>query len=139
MAPLEPILATCLGYALLALGLTSLLISHRSWLTLTGKRTASSFAVDGSDLSPFSQRLCRAHANCYENAPYLCLIAFSAYASGDLTPLNALAPLFLGARIAQSTLHLLSTSDMAVTVRAVFFFLQLFIQVYWVLSLFFQA
>jgi len=139
MQALDPILIACLGYASIAFGLTLIMVTIRGWMTLSGQRAANSFSVDGADISPFSQRLCRAHANCYENAPYLCLIVLAASASGRLELLNGLAAVFLAARFGQSTTHLVSTANGAVIIRAGLFFVQLLIQVFWVLSLVFNA
>lgn len=132
---MEPILLACLGYVSLAFLLTLLMTTLRSWLTLSGKRAANSFGVDGSDVSPFAQRLSRAHANCYENAPYLCLIVLVATSTGRLELLNGLAYVFLAARVLQSTTHLIATTNGAVIIRALFFFTQVLIQVYWMLRL----
>jgi uncharacterized MAPEG superfamily protein len=139
MNTLDPILITCIGYASISLGLTFLLVGLRSWLTLSGQRAANSFAVDGSDVSPYAHRLCRAHANCYENAPIFGLIVIAAFASGRLELLNPLASVFLAARFAQSATHLVATNNAAVTLRALFLLIQLLIEVFWVFRLLFEA
>ena len=56
-----------LGYAAWTLLLLGAIAALRGILVSSGKRAANSFAVTGEDVSPFSARLCRAHANCYEN------------------------------------------------------------------------
>ena len=43
--------------------------SIRSWLALTKAVPANGFTPDNSNLSPFMQRLARAHANCIEGLP----------------------------------------------------------------------
>ncbi|MEO0368279.1 MAG: hypothetical protein AAF197_05770 [Pseudomonadota bacterium] len=43
----------------------------RTWVTVIGKKAANSFSTSGDDVSPFSGRLCRAHANCYESFPFI--------------------------------------------------------------------
>ena len=50
------------GYAAWMLFLVGIIAVLRGSLTLSGQRAANSFGVDGSDVSPFSNRLCRAHA-----------------------------------------------------------------------------
>ncbi len=60
-----------LGYAAWTLALLGGIAVLRSALTLSGRRAANRFAVSGDDVSPFSGRLCRAHANCYESLPAL--------------------------------------------------------------------
>jgi uncharacterized MAPEG superfamily protein len=87
------------------------------------------------DVSPFSARLARAHANCVENLGLFAVLVFVAYATEQIEQLNSLAYPFLMARLAQSTIHLVSISNLAVTCRAVCFFSQLLIQAYWIFLL----
>ena len=132
---MSPSLLALLGYAawtlLLLLGIGAL----RSSLTLSGARAANSFRPDGSDVSPFSERLCRAHANCYESLPAFAAIVLVAAVSGNGAITDGLAPWALLARVGQSTTHLLSTSPQAVTVRFGFFLVQVVVQVWWVVQL----
>ena len=107
----------------------------RSLLVLTGKRAANSFFSDGSDVSPFSNRLCRAHANCYENLPLFAAVILLVLLMGRNGLTDPLAFWFLGARIAQSTSHLISTSHNLVLVRFAFFVIQWLILAYWVIRL----
>ena len=65
--------------------LLGILRSLRAGLTLAGKRAPNSFCPDGSDVSPFSVRLCRTHANCYESFPIiggLLLLAIATSSTG---------------------------------------------------------
>lgn len=41
----------------------------RSYLVVTGRSRSNEFKPDNSNLSPFMQRLARAHANCVESLP----------------------------------------------------------------------
>ena len=52
-----------------ALFLLILMEVIRSKLVLTGKVSANGFSPDNANLSPFMQRLARAHANCVEGLP----------------------------------------------------------------------
>lgn len=107
----------------------------RSYLVLTGRSRSNEFKPDNSNLSPFMQRLARAHANCLEGLPVfgsLLLLALSTGKSGVTDPL---APWLLGARVLQSTIHLASTSVMAVNARFAAFTVQVAIAVYWAWAL----
>jgi len=112
-------------FILLVLGI------YRTALTLSGKKAANSFAPSGDDVSPFSGRLCRAHANCYEYFPIAGGLLLYALATDQSAVTNGLALIMIGARILQSITHLLSTSVMAVQVRFFFFLVQIGIAVFW--------
>ncbi|MBT8137364.1 MAG: MAPEG family protein [Gammaproteobacteria bacterium] len=124
-----------LGYAawtmLLLLGIGLM----RSGLVLAGKRAANQFSPDGSDLSPFSNRLCRAHANCFENLPIFTAVILVALVMGRNGVTDPLALPFLAARIGQSTTHLASTSHYAVLLRFALFLAQWMILAYWIVRL----
>ena len=124
-----------LGFAAWSLGLLGILAVLRTGLTLSGQRAANSFSVTGDDVSPFSARLCRAHANCYESLPAFAAIVLVAMPSGNAHVTDPLALWALLARVGQSTTHLISTSVLGVQVRFAFFLIQFLIQVYWVVRL----
>ncbi|WLA84086.1 MAPEG family protein [Bradyrhizobium elkanii] len=105
--------------------------SVRTYFVLTGKVAANAFTPDNAGLSPFMQRLARAHANCVEGLPIfggLLTIALMTSKTGITDPL---AIWFLGARIVQSLIHLASTSPVAVSLRFTAFAVQMAIGVYW--------
>ena len=89
----------------------------------------------GEEVSPFSNRLCRAHANCYENLPIFAALILLALVTDNAGITDSLARWVLVARVAQSTVHLISTSELAVTLRATFHSVQLGIEAYWVVQL----
>ncbi|MBW8311430.1 MAG: MAPEG family protein [Rhizobium sp.] len=124
-----------LGYIGWTLLLLLVMETLRSALVLGGKRRSDSFRPDGGDASPFGQRLLRAHANCLEGFPIfggLMLLALVL----ELTALtDPLAPWLLAARVAQSSVHLLSVSAMAINVRFAFFAVQLTIAAWWCVQL----
>ena len=122
-------------YAGWTLALLMAIVSLRAYLILTRQRAPKRFAVTGEDVSAFSGRLCRAHANCYENLPVVAALLLTAAMTGhqDITESTALPLAF--ARIGQSTVHLSSTSNRAVLLRFTFFFTQLAITAYWVIAL----
>ena len=114
--------------------LLGMLGSLRAGLTLTGKRAANSFCPDGSDVSSFSARLCRTHANCYESFPIIGGLLLLAIATSSTGITDGLAYYLIAARILQSAVHLISTSIVAVQIRFAFFLVQIGIAVYWVLE-----
>ncbi len=136
---MSPSLIALLGYAAWTLVLLVGIGALRSGLTLSGQRAANSFRPDGSDVSEFSGRLSRAHANCYESLPAFAAIVLVAVVSGHAQLTDPLAPWALVARVAQSTTHLVSTSTRAVTVRFAFFSVQVAIQGWWVFKLLMTA
>ncbi len=123
-----------LGYIGLFLVLLLILAGLRTMVTLSGKKKANEFLPTGEDVSPFSKRLCRTHANMYEFFPIYGGVLLYAIATGQSAVTNGLALIFLGARVLQALTHLISTSVMAVQVRFFFFLVQFFIGAWWVLK-----
>ena len=124
-----------LGYAGWALIHAVLIVTLRSWIYLVQGRQSAQFKPDGSDVSPFHMRLCRAHANIYENLPIFGSIILVAIATGHASITDPLAYYVLAARVAQTVTHLISTSNLAITTRVTFFSVQLGIEAYWVVQL----
>ena len=115
-----------------------LLLAIAGWrtvLTLTGQRPANQFLVDGTDISPLAHRLSRAHANCYEHIPIAAGLLVAAEVSGHAAVTDPWAMGLVAARIAQSLVHIASTSVPAVVVRFGFFSLQLAIEAWWLIQL----
>lgn len=128
-------LLALLGFAAWTLVLLLGIALLRCWYTLAHGRRANSFAVSGEDVSAFSGRLCRAHANCYECLPALAAIVFVAQASGHSSVTDPLALWLLAARLGQSGVHLVSTRSRAVVLRFSLLMVQWLIQAYWVVQL----
>jgi uncharacterized MAPEG superfamily protein len=124
-----------IGYAAWTLLLATALLGYRTVLVLTKQRAANSFSPGGDDVSLFSARLCRAHANCYENLPVFGALILIALVTDHAAVTDPLARWVLVARVAQSSVHLMSTSETAVTVRGTLYWLQLGVQAYWVVQL----
>ena len=123
------------AYAAWTLALLGGIAVLRGALTLLRRRAANAFSVSGDDVSPFSGRLCRAHANCYENLPVFASLTLTAIATGHVEITDALALWAVGARVAQSITHLTSTSVRAVELRFGFFFVQFMIEILWAVRL----
>lgn len=119
------------GFISWALFLLVVMESIRTKLVVTKKVAANGFAPDNSGLSPFMQRLARAHANCVEGLPIFGGLLAIAIMTSRTGITDTLAFWLLGARIVQSTIHLVSTSPLAVSLRFTAFAVQLVIAVYW--------
>ncbi len=120
-----------LGYIGLMIVMLAMLAGLRTGLTLGGKKAANSFSPAGDDVSPFSGRLCRAHANTYEFFPVIGGLMLYGLATGQSGITNGLAMIVLGARVLQSLTHIASTSILMVQVRFFFFLVQFVIAIYW--------
>ena len=128
-------LQALLGFIAWTLLLLVLMEAIRSWLVLSGAVPANGFNPENSNLSPFMQRLARAHANCLEGLPVFGGLMLLAVVADRTAVTDPLAWVLLGARVAQSLIHLVSTSPAAVTARFTAFAVQMAIAVWWVLGL----
>ena len=134
---MTPTLTALTGFVAWALFLLVLMEGVRSRLVLTGAVPANGFRPDNANLSPFMQRLARAHANCVEGLPIFGGLMLIAVISGRANVTDPLAYYFLGARVFQSLVHLGSLSAAAVWVRFTAFAVQMAIAVYWASGLLF--
>ena len=97
---------------------------------------ANGFAQDGGDLSRIGQRVTRAHGNSLEwLAIPMGLMAYS-LATDHTAVTDGLAMIFVYSRVAQSVMHMISTSVPVVLVRASFFTVQNVIAIIWLFKLF---
>lgn len=132
---MSPTLLALLGFLSWTLLLLVLMEAIRSKLVLSGEVPANGFNPENSNLSPFMQRLARAHANCIEGLPIFGGFMLLAVVAGKSSVTDPLAYVLLGARVVQSTIHLASTSSLAVTARFTAFAVQMGIAVYWAVRL----
>jgi len=88
---------------------------------LKGQRAPNQFDPGGADVSEFSRRLCRAHANCYENLPIFAALVTVALITGKQQLIEPLAMFVLYLRVAQSLVHVASGSNLAVNLRFLLF------------------
>lgn len=114
-----------------ALALLILMEILRTKLVIAKKTVVTSFVPDNSNLSPFMQRLARAHANCIEGIPIFGGLMLVAIATDRASVTNSLALVLLAARITQSLIHLSSSSSTAINLRFLAFAVQMGIAVYW--------
>ena len=132
---MNPTLIALTGFVSWALFLLVLMETIRSKLVVAGAVPANGFNPDNSNLSPFMQRLARAHANCVEGLPIFGGLMLIAVVAGRSTVTDPLAYVFLATRILQSVIHLSSLSALAVTLRFSAFAVQMAIAVYWAIRL----
>jgi len=136
MSPSSIALTGFISWALLLLVLMEVI---RSQLVLRGKVAANGFTPDNAGLSPFMQRLARAHGNCVEGLPIFGGLLVVAIITDRAAITDPLAYLLLGSRVVQSLIHLASSSPAAATVRFTAFAVQLAIGLYWAFQLLFGA
>ena len=108
---------------------------YRVGLVVAGKKAPNTFATDGLDLVPLGRRLTRARDNCFETLPLFAALALGANIAGRLDVIDPLAMSVLYLRIAQSLVHVTSTSVPAVQLRATLFFGQMLIYAWWAIRL----
>ena len=124
--------AACfLGYVAWTFLLSFGLAAARFAAMASEGRLANSFVADGTDLKPLGHRATRAQGNSLEWLVIPAALLLFAMATGQTALTDATAPLALGARIAQSTTHLISTSPRAVLLRGSFLGTQLAIWIFW--------
>lgn len=132
---MTPSLMALLGFLAWTLLLLVWMEAIRSWLVLTRAVPANGFQSDNANLSPFMQRLARAHANCIEGLPLFGGLLLVAVVAGKSAVTDPLAYVFLAARVLQSLIHLASLSRLAVTLRFSAFAVQMGLGVYWAVRL----
>lgn len=132
---MNPTATALTGFIAWSLFLLVLMEVIRSKLVLTKAIPANGFNPDNSNLSPFMQRLARAHANCVEGLPIFGGLMLVAAVTGRSAITDPLAYVFLSARVLQSVIHLSSLSALAVTLRFTAFAVQMVIGVYWAVRL----
>jgi uncharacterized MAPEG superfamily protein len=91
------------GFIIWTLLLLLLMETARVGLVATRKFDARKFRPDNANLSPFMQRLARAHANCVESFPVFGGLLLAALVTGQTPITDPLAFFVLGARIVQSS------------------------------------
>ncbi len=132
---MTPTLTALIGFIAWSLFLLIAMELVRAKLTLTHEVAANAFRPDNANLSPFMQRLARAHANCVEGLPLFGGLMLIAVVSGHSAVTDPLAYALLGARVLQSLAHLASNAVSVVNVRFLAFAVQVGIAVYWVVRL----
>jgi uncharacterized MAPEG superfamily protein len=119
-----------LGLVAWSVVLTGVLLGIRI-AAIAGGKPMNQFDPSGKDCAPFGYRVTRAHGNSLENLAVNVAPMLYAIASGHAALTDPLANVVLGARIAQSLVHIASSSSAAVLLRGSFFGVQMGIALYW--------
>lgn len=131
----SPTIIALFGFISWSLFLLVLMGAVRAKLVLAGEVAPNGFDPGNSNLSPFMQRLARAHANCIEGLPIFGGLMIVSAITSNTAVTDQLAYVFLSARIIQSLIHLTSVSSIAVTSRFAAFGVQVAIGIYWCYAL----
>ena len=133
---MTPSICALLGFAAVTLILPLLVVGHRSFDILTGKNPANAWGRDKDTPRPaLILRLEHAHANCIENLVVFGAIILGAAALGKGAITDGLAMFVLYARIGQVITHAISTSQVAVLIRATFYVVQVLIMAWMLFNL----
>ena len=132
---MSPTVCALTGFIAWTLGLLVLMEAIRAGLVLSRRVPADGFDPANSRLSPFMQRLARVHANCLEGLPIFGGLLLVAIVTERTAVTDPLAPALLLARIVQSSIHLVSVSRTAITLRFTAFTVQMAIAVWWTVRL----
>ena len=132
---MNPTLGALTGFVIWTLLLLVVMEAIRTQLVVTKAVPANGFVPDNANLSPFMQRLARAHANCLEGFPVFGGLMIICVLAGKPSISDPLAYVLLGARLVQSAIHLWSTSPLAVSARFTGFSVQVLVAGYWAVRL----
>ncbi|RLA47130.1 MAG: MAPEG family protein [Gammaproteobacteria bacterium] len=126
------------GYAGLTLLLVLTAVSTRVFAIIGGSDIPlNKFSPSGEDLPGFGQRVTRAHLNCVENLPVFAAVVAAAGFSGQFGIMEGTVMFILYARIAQSTIHLISSALPMVLIRGSLFSVQVILMFYYVVQMLF--
>ncbi|WP_026353067.1 MAPEG family protein [Solimonas variicoloris] len=114
-----------LGYTAWTLVLVGIVLTWRVFEVLRGKRINSWGRGASIAVPSFIERAGHAHLNVLENLPVFAVIVLAAQLLGKTAGVDALGCWVLGARVAQSVVHLIGTSVALVMVRATFYVIQI--------------
>jgi uncharacterized MAPEG superfamily protein len=100
---------------------------YRLSRVFTGHATMAEWRADGMQGDPWYQRATRAHMNCVENLPVYSAVALAAAVTGvGGAALDALALIFIAARIGQTLVHITrAQTERVVNVRFGLFSMQI--------------
>ena len=114
-----------LGFAGITLLLPFIVVNARTLEIVTGKNPVNAWGRDKDTARPpLILRLEHAHANCVENLVVFGTIILGAAALGQSAVTDTLALYVVYARIGQVITHAISTSQVAVLIRATFYVAQ---------------
>jgi uncharacterized MAPEG superfamily protein len=121
-------LTPLLGFVLWTLLLLAIVVLWRGVTILRRERRIQDFPSGDQHGSPMYWRVNRAHMNALENLPLFATLVFATLLTVEPSaraPFETAAQVVLGARVAQSTIHVVANSAISVSIRFTFFFLQI--------------
>ncbi len=126
-----------LCFTALTLGLTAVYVGYRVGLVLSFKTAANSWTRNAASWQnpAWVTRFEHAHANCLENLPLYGAVVLIASLTGQLALIDGLAWVYFGFRLAQTGVHLISTSPLMVFIRANMLAGQWACLIYWLIQL----
>lgn len=125
METMNTALVALSGFTLWTILLTLALVSIRGANSFGGAKIAlNAFVPSGTDMPGLGQRITRAHLNCLESLPVFAALVIVGGLSDQLGVMESTVMYVLYARIAQSVVHMISTSVPMVLARATFFTVQ---------------
>ena len=128
-------IAIC-GLVMWSVFLTLTLISIRVNSILRDGKAFNQFHSDARDMAGAGVRITRAHANSLDNLALPIALILLAMATGNGAITDGLAMAYLGCRILQSVIHMISISNIMIMVRGTFFTAQLVILIIWAVNLY---
>lgn len=134
---MSPAICALLCFTGLTIALAFGYVGYRIFLVLSFKTAANSWTREAEVWQdpPLVTRLHHAHLNCLENLPLFGAVVFAAYATNQLAVVDSLAMVYLALRLAQSGVHVISTSPTFVFIRANLWVAQTALLVYWLVNL----
>lgn len=130
-------IAVLLAFAALTFVLVAVYVSYRVTLVLSMKTPANSWTRNAASWQnpAWATRVEHAHLNCLENLPLYAAVVLAASLLNQLAVVDGLAWVYFGFRLAQSLIHIISTSALFVFLRALMLSGQWVCLGYWLLTL----
>lgn len=126
-----------LGFTAWTIAIVAAVVFYRTFLVMTGKTAANSWTRGGQTWNDpaLITRMSHAHQNCVENLPLVAAVILAAQVMGQGAVTDGLACVLLGARVAQSLVHMIAVNHWMVFLRASLYTVQAAILVWWLLKL----
>ena len=128
-------IAIC-GLVVWAVLLSFVLITVRMSSVFRDDKALNEFHADGRDMAEIGLRITRAHANALENLALPAALMLLAFVTNNIEVTTGLATTFLGCRVLQSVIHMISISGPMVMLRGALFTAQQIILIIWAMELY---
>lgn len=130
-------ISVLLAFVTLTLVLAATYVGYRVALVLSMKAAANSWTRNAAQWKnpAWATRFEHAHLNCLENLPLYAAVVLAASLMNQLSVVDGLAWVYFGFRLAQSLIHIISTSALFVFLRANMLLGQWVCIGYWLLKL----